>query len=205
MLASHIAEVDIRWKHEYRNFQFRLWSWKHRVICEDILSHRLIAGGLSQASAASSWCWRHTLPKLTQDGNTNIEIFKFGSDRENIRSFVRASLAIVWSPVDFLRLRQHLRELGQNLWHVKKFPEDNTMVGFRVEFVSPSCPSWGHRDGILTDRAVFVFTSCDHRCYRAIFDSRKQYEGNKKVPDCLRKATRLREALALPSWSLRTN
>ena len=36
-------------------------------------------------------CWRHTLPKLTQDGNTNIEIFKFGSDRENIGSFVRAS------------------------------------------------------------------------------------------------------------------
>ena len=36
-------------------------------------------------------CWRHTLPKLTQDGNTNIEIFNFGSDRENIRSFVRTS------------------------------------------------------------------------------------------------------------------
>ena len=36
-------------------------------------------------------CWRHTVPKLTQDGNTTIEIFKFGSDRENIGSFVRAS------------------------------------------------------------------------------------------------------------------
>ena len=48
-----------------------------------------------------SLCWHHTVPKLTQDGNTMIEIFKFGSDRENIGPFVRASLAIVWSPVDF--------------------------------------------------------------------------------------------------------
>ena len=33
----------------------------------------------------------HTVPKLTQDGNTMIEIFTFGSDRENIGPFVRAS------------------------------------------------------------------------------------------------------------------
>ena len=36
-------------------------------------------------------CLRHTVPKLTQDGNTMIEIFVFGSDRENIGPFVRAS------------------------------------------------------------------------------------------------------------------
>ena len=36
-------------------------------------------------------CWRHTVPKLTQDGNTVTEIFTFGSDRENIAPFVRAS------------------------------------------------------------------------------------------------------------------
>ena len=27
-------------------------------------------------------CWRHTVPKLTQDGNTMTKIFTFGSDRE---------------------------------------------------------------------------------------------------------------------------
>ena len=36
-------------------------------------------------------CWRHTVPKFIQDGNTMIEIFTFGSDRENIGPFVRAS------------------------------------------------------------------------------------------------------------------
>ena len=36
-------------------------------------------------------CMRHTVPKLTQDGNTMTEIFTFGSDRENIAPFVGAS------------------------------------------------------------------------------------------------------------------
>ena len=48
-----------------------------------------------------------------------------------------------------------------------------------------------------------VSSSSDHRCHRAFFASRRQYEGNKKLPDCLRKATRLREALAMPSCSHR--
>ena len=47
------------------------------------------------------FCWRHTVPKLTPDGKMMIEIFKFGFDRENIGPFVRASLAIVWSPGTF--------------------------------------------------------------------------------------------------------
>ena len=45
----------------------------------------------NSAMSLMSLCWRHTLPKLTQDGNTNIEIFNFGSDRENIGSFVKTS------------------------------------------------------------------------------------------------------------------
>lgn len=104
--------------------------------------------------------------------------------------------------MDFLRLRQQLRERRQNLWDVKKFPEDHMMVRFRVGFVNPSYPSCGHRDGILSHRVHFVFSSCDHQCLWVLFISRKQYEWNKKVPDCLRKAT-LRETFALPSWSPR--
>ena len=41
------------------------------------------------------------------------------------------------------------------------------------------------------------------RCHLAFFASRRQYERNKKLPDCLRNATRLREALAMPSSSHR--
>ena len=36
-------------------------------------------------------CWRHTVPKLTPDGHTIMEMFKFGSDRKTIGPFVRAS------------------------------------------------------------------------------------------------------------------
>ena len=39
-------------------------------------------------------CWRHTVPTLTPDGNTMIEIFKFVSDRENIGPFVRGILRL---------------------------------------------------------------------------------------------------------------
>ena len=60
-----------------------------------------------------------------------------------------------------------------------------------------------NREGILSNRVIFVFTSCDHRCHRAFIASRRQYEGNKKLLDCFRKATRLREALAMPLCSHR--
>ena len=40
-------------------------------------------------------CWRHTVPILTQDGQTNKNKNKFGSDRNNIAPFVRAFCAIV--------------------------------------------------------------------------------------------------------------
>ena len=33
---------------------------------------------------------------MTHDGHTTMEIFKFGTDREDIGPFVSASLTIVW-------------------------------------------------------------------------------------------------------------
>ena len=130
------------------------------------------------------------------------DVFTIRAETENF--YIRVSI--------LCQLRQcvtpalwQLREWRQNLWHVKikKFPEDHTMVRFLVGFVSSSDPSCGHRDGILSHRVVFVFSSCNHRCHRVLFASGNQYEGNKKLPDCRRKATRLREAFALPSWSPR--
>ena len=50
MPASHCPEVDTSWKHDDRNFQIRLRS----AIREGILSHCMVAGGLSQAPAATS-------------------------------------------------------------------------------------------------------------------------------------------------------
>ena len=120
-----------------------------------------------------------------QDGNFQIRLWswKHRAIREGILShpmvagwLSQAPAATSWA--------------GQNLWHVKKFTEGLTKVRFRFEFVSPSCPSWGHREGILSNRVVFVFSLCDHRWHQTYFASRIQYEGNKNVPNCLRKATR---------------
>ena len=55
MLASHCPEIDTRWTHGKGNVQIRLWSENHRAIRESILSHRMTAGGVSQAPAATSW------------------------------------------------------------------------------------------------------------------------------------------------------
>ena len=44
---------------------------------------------LASLDAPLSPC--HTVPKLTPDGHTIKEMFKFGSDRNNIGPFVRAS------------------------------------------------------------------------------------------------------------------
>ena len=42
-----------------------------------------------------SLCRRHTQPIMTHDGHTIMEIFKFGTDCEDIGPFVSASLPIV--------------------------------------------------------------------------------------------------------------
>ena len=39
--------------------------------------------------------YQYTVPILTQDGNTNKNKIKFGSDRNNIAPFVSAFFAIV--------------------------------------------------------------------------------------------------------------
>lgn len=40
-------------------------------------------------------CGRHTVPNLKADRHTNMKMFTFGSDRENIGSFAKPSLPIV--------------------------------------------------------------------------------------------------------------
>ena len=74
------------------------------------------------------------------------------------------------------------REWWKNLWHAKELPECLAKVPFRVDVMYPSCPSCGYRDGILPNRVIFVFPSCDHRCRRACFP----HEGNtKEIRSCL--------------------
>ena len=111
-------------------------------------------------------CRPHTVPILTADGHTIIEIFKFGCDRVCIRPFVSASSSFVWPPAEFSQLRRQLRVWVQNLWHAKKLPKVLPKVHFRVEFVCPFCLSCGHPNCVLRNRIMFVFTSCDHRCHR---------------------------------------
>ena len=52
------------------------------------LSHKVM---IIRAFYGCGLCWRHTVPKLTPDGHTIKEMFYFGSDRENIGTFVRTS------------------------------------------------------------------------------------------------------------------
>ena len=55
LLASHCPEFESRWTYEYENVQIRVWSWKHRVIREAFFTHRVTAGYIFQAWAATSW------------------------------------------------------------------------------------------------------------------------------------------------------
>ena len=73
------------------------------------------------------------------------------------------------------------------------------MVQFRVEFASTSWPSQSHREAILLHRDYIVLLSCGHRHHRLGFATRRQYEGHTMLPDCVRKATRHRVAVASPS------
>ena len=61
----------------------------------------------------------------------------------------------------------------------QKLQEDLAKIHFRVEFVCPFCPTSGQPKGILPDRVIFVFSSCDHWCYWAFFASRRQYGGTR--------------------------
>ena len=82
-------------------------------------------------------------------------------------------------------------------------PKNSRRTLWRFIFVLNSCVHFALRKAIVMASCQIVSSSCDHRCHRAFFASRRQYEGNKKLSDCLRKATRLREALAMPSCSHR--
>ena len=78
------------------------------------------------------------------------------------------------------------------------------MVQFRVEFASASWPSQSHREAIIWHRDYIVLLSCGHRHHRLSFATRRQYDGDAMLPDCVTKATRHRIALATPSYKHRT-
>ena len=78
-----------------------------------------------------------------------MKSFNFGGDREDIGSYVSASLPILCPSGDLLSLRHHHREWHQNLLcHADKIQKGHTMVQFRVEFASTSWPSQSHREAI---------------------------------------------------------
>ena len=72
----------------------------------------------------------HPVPKLTPDRHTNKESLKFGGDliktlqkrQENIGPFMRASKAIIWTPIAFCLHRLQLQESSWNLWLANKIP-----------------------------------------------------------------------------------
>ena len=144
-------------------------------------------------------CPCHTLPKMNGDGHTTAPLFTISRDRTNIGPFVQLSFGIVGPPLYFLTHRPQLREWRKNLWQAKKVPKQVAKVHCRVEFVCPSCRSWDHREDILSSRVMFLFSSCVYRRNRLSFIMRTYYEHYKKLPDCVRKATRLREWTSRPS------
>ena len=104
-----------------------------------------------------------------------------------------ASYAIVLSPGEFFRDRQQLRNYRQNLWRANQISEGNAKLHIRVVFVCPSCPLYIHRFD-------FGLSSRDHRWHRAGFVSRGRHEGDTKLSEGLRKATRRRvvKDIAMP-------
>ena len=94
-------------------------------------------------------CWRHTVPNLTADWHTNMKMFKFGSERENIGPFAKPSLSNLWPLVVFSRLRQQLHERRQNLWYAKNWSRSSQ----RLIFVLFSCVHFSLRK-------VIVMASC---------------------------------------------
>ena len=67
MQASHLADFNMRWTHDYEKFQFRLGSWRHRAIRECIVTHRMSIGRLFKPSASPS---RAAPKSLTCQKNT---------------------------------------------------------------------------------------------------------------------------------------
>ena len=61
MQASHCPDVCSRWTHDEGNLQHREWSWRHRVIRDCILSHRVTAGWAFWGSAATSGVFTKSL------------------------------------------------------------------------------------------------------------------------------------------------
>lgn len=105
--------------------------------------------------------------KLTPDGYMITEIFIFRSYRKNIGSFVRASWAIVWPPMEILRLRQQLRERWQKLWYANKLPKDLAKIHFRHEIVLAPRQAIVRAKSLACQKCrsilwmfMFVFNSC---------------------------------------------
>ena len=113
------------------------------------------------------------------------------------------SYTIVWPSVEFFRF-------GRNFVSASKIfgmPKNCQKTMRRFIFVLNSCvhlalrisPSWVYLIQSCHLRLNFVWASVAS----SIFASRRQYECNKKLTDCLRKATRLCEPIAIPSCSHR--
>jgi len=135
---------------------------------------------------------------MTGDGHTRVQLLTIGGDRTNIGPFVRLSFGIVGPPLLFLTHRLELREWRKNLWQAKKLPKQVAKVHCRVAFVCRPCRSWDHRKDILSSRVMFLFKSCIHRRNRPSIIMRTYHEHNKKLPDCVKKSTRLRESTSRP-------
>ena len=138
------------------------------------------------------YCWRHTVPKLTQDGNRMIEIFTFGSDPENIGAFMRASYAGGLSQAPTAT-----SWAAQNHWHVK-----NSRKASRMWFLYWICesillfvrPSWRRLVWSCRLCLFFVWSSVTSGVFRLRNTIRRKQER----AWLFRKAIRLRETLALP-------
>jgi hypothetical protein len=148
MPASHCPEFDSRWTHDVRNIHIRVWSCVHLNIRVNIFIHRLTAGRVFPASAATSCVGRKSLAcQKTAEGTPE------GSFSCPLRVFI---LPFVRPSRERLGESRHLR--------------------FYVAW-SPVSPG--------------------------VFVSRKNDEGNKKLPNYFRKATRISEVLVIPSCSHR--
>ena len=78
-----------------------------------------------------------------------MKSFNFGGDREDIGSFVSASLPIVCPSGRFFKPSASPSRAAPKSLTCQKIQEGHTMVQFRVEFASASWPSQSHREAII--------------------------------------------------------
>ena len=144
-------------------------------------------------------CRRHTLPMLTPDGHTNMDFFKFGSDRVSFGTFGSHRVAIGsenWGSGVPSCLSPKSLACQKTC---RRSHEVSYSCGVRVSIGTIVWPSCCLREGSCNVRVVFGII----RCFWYPEDNTMETRSSPMVTRTLPKATRRRVAFGIPPGSHR--